>query len=65
MIPRPELRDRRSERFTATMFGRGQRDELDEDEAGELAERVRRAVAEVLMADGEGEEEEDRGKSKL
>ncbi|KAL2193584.1 HIT-like domain-containing protein [Corynascus similis CBS 632.67] len=54
VIPRPELRDQRSERFTATMFGRGQRDELDEDEAAELAERVRRTVAEVVRADGEG-----------
>lgn len=54
VIPRPELRDKRSERFTATMFGRGQRDELDEEEAGELAERVRRAVAEVVRADEEG-----------
>jgi diadenosine tetraphosphate (Ap4A) HIT family hydrolase len=53
VIPRPELRDKRSERFTATMFGRGQRDELDEDEGGELAERVRRAVAEVMRGDGE------------
>jgi diadenosine tetraphosphate (Ap4A) HIT family hydrolase len=58
VIPRPELRDKRSERFTATMFGRGQRDELDEEEAGELAERVRRAVAEVVRAD-------ERGGSKL
>ncbi|KAK4125747.1 HIT-like protein [Parathielavia appendiculata] len=54
VIPRPELRDQRSERFTATMFGRGQRDELDEGEAEGLAERVRRAVAEVLRADEEG-----------
>jgi diadenosine tetraphosphate (Ap4A) HIT family hydrolase len=58
VIPRPELRDKRSERFTATMFGRGPRDELDEEEAGELAERVRRAVAEVVRAD-------ERGGSKL
>ncbi|KAL2264123.1 hypothetical protein VTK26DRAFT_1992 [Humicola hyalothermophila] len=55
VIPRPELRDKRSERFTATMFGRGQRDELDEEEAGELAERVRREVAVVLRGDAEGE----------
>ncbi|KAL2022846.1 hypothetical protein VTK56DRAFT_4377 [Thermocarpiscus australiensis] len=61
VIPRPELRDRRSERFTATMFGRGQRDELDEEEAGELAERVRREVAEVLKGDGE----EGLGRSKI
>ncbi|KAK3307419.1 HIT-like domain-containing protein [Chaetomium strumarium] len=51
VIPRPELRDKGRERFTATMFGRGQRDELDEEEAAELAERVRRAVAEVVKAD--------------
>ncbi|AEO66464.1 df5ddebd-a799-49e3-9a40-c11e4e17b4d7 [Thermothielavioides terrestris] len=54
VIPRPELRDQRSERFTATMFGRGQRDELDEEEAAELAQRVRVAIAEVLRADEEG-----------
>ncbi|KAK4134447.1 HIT-like protein [Trichocladium antarcticum] len=53
VIPRPELRDKRSERFTATMFGRGQRDDLDEEEAGELAERVRREVAGVLRGDVE------------
>jgi diadenosine tetraphosphate (Ap4A) HIT family hydrolase len=51
VIPRPELRDQRSERFTATMFGRGQRDDLDEEEAGELAERVRKEVAGVLRGD--------------
>lgn len=54
VIPRPELRDKRSERFTATMFGRGQRDELDEQEAAELAARVRREVARVLGKPGEG-----------
>ncbi|KAL2176918.1 HIT-like domain-containing protein [Thermothelomyces heterothallicus CBS 202.75] len=54
VIPRPELRDKRSERFTATMFGRGQRDELDEDEAVELAEKVRSAVAEIVRKDEEG-----------
>lgn len=53
VIPRPELRDKRSERFTSTMFGRGQRDDLDEEEAGELAERIRRAVAEVMREDEE------------
>jgi diadenosine tetraphosphate (Ap4A) HIT family hydrolase len=51
VIPRPELRDQRSERFTATMVGRGQRDDLDEEEAGELAERVRKEVAGVLRGD--------------
>ncbi|KAL2164857.1 hypothetical protein VTH06DRAFT_153 [Thermothelomyces fergusii] len=57
VIPRPELRHRRSERFTATMFGRGQREELDEDEAVVLAEKVRAAVAEIVRKDGEGEGE--------
>ncbi|KXX78505.1 Hit family protein 1 [Madurella mycetomatis] len=61
VIPRPELRDKRSERFTATMFGRGQRDELDEEEAGELAERVRRKVAEVMAKSEAGRE----GRAKL
>ena len=61
VIPRPELRDKRSERFTATMFGRGQRDELDEEEAGELAEKVRREVARVLR----GDQEEGMEKGKL
>ncbi|KAL2267195.1 hypothetical protein VTJ83DRAFT_4472 [Remersonia thermophila] len=54
VIPRPELRDKKSERFTSTMFGRGQRDELDDDEGLELAEKIRRAVAEVARGDAEG-----------
>ncbi|KAL2132900.1 hypothetical protein VTI74DRAFT_3178 [Chaetomium olivicolor] len=58
VIPRPELRDKRSERFTATMFGRGQRDDLDEEEGRELAERIRSAVAEVVR----GDEEDGRAK---
>jgi diadenosine tetraphosphate (Ap4A) HIT family hydrolase len=53
VIPRPELKDKGRERFTATMFGRGQRDDLDEGEAAELAERVRRAVAKVVKSDEE------------
>ncbi|KAL2121123.1 hypothetical protein VTJ04DRAFT_5150 [Mycothermus thermophilus] len=52
VIPRPELRDKRSERFTSTMFGRGQRDELDDDEGVVLAERIRREVSEVVRAEG-------------
>lgn len=51
VIPRPELRDRGRERFTATMFGRGQREDLDEEEAASLAGEIRAAVAEVLMAE--------------
>ncbi|OIW32268.1 HIT-like protein [Coniochaeta ligniaria NRRL 30616] len=59
IIPRPDLTGRR-ERFTSTMFGRGQREELDEDEGAVLAERIRGAVGEILR-----EEEEDARKSKL
>jgi len=48
IIPRPEIREqgRWSERFT--MFGRGQRTDLDEDEAVVLAEKIRRAIAIVV-----------------
>ncbi|EHA49456.1 hypothetical protein MCOR27_000921 [Pyricularia oryzae] len=55
IIPRPEIREqgRWSDRFT--MFGRGQRSDLDEDEAVELAARIRECVAEVLR------EEEEQG----
>ncbi|KAB5571973.1 HIT-like domain-containing protein [Coniochaeta sp. 2T2.1] len=60
IIPRPDLRGGRRERFTSTMFGRGQREELDEDEGGELAEGVRRAVGDILR-----EEEEAKRKGKL
>jgi diadenosine tetraphosphate (Ap4A) HIT family hydrolase len=55
IIPRPELRGKRSERFTATMFGRGQRDDLDEEEGAALAERIREKMAEVLRREGCGE----------
>ncbi|KAI6086284.1 HIT-like protein [Hypoxylon rubiginosum] len=48
LIPRPEIRasGRFSESFT--MFGRGVRQELDDDEAAALAERLRGCVAVVL-----------------
>jgi diadenosine tetraphosphate (Ap4A) HIT family hydrolase len=58
IIPRPDLTGRR-ERFTSTMFGRGAREELDEEDAGALAESIRAAVAGILA------EEEDMEKSKL
>ncbi|KAK4170086.1 HIT-like domain-containing protein [Cladorrhinum sp. PSN259] len=51
IIPRPELRDQRAERFTSTMFGRGQRGELDDEEGEGLARDIRAAVAEVLEED--------------
>lgn len=52
IIPRPDLTGR-TERFTSTMFGRGQRDELDEEEAAVLAERIRGAVGEILREESE------------
>jgi hypothetical protein len=55
IIPRPELRDKKSERFTSTMFGRGTREDLDEEEAAPLAERIRAAVAEVIQETDEDE----------
>ncbi|KAI1504496.1 HIT domain-containing protein [Biscogniauxia marginata] len=56
LIPRPEIRasGRFSESFT--MFGRGQRHELDDDEAAHLAGELRRNIASVL------EEEAYKGK---
>lgn len=60
IIPRPDIRrqGRFAERFT--MFGRGQRTDLDEEEAARLAEKVRQCVAEVL-----GEDKEDDGRAKI
>ncbi|KAF7562646.1 hypothetical protein G7046_g1486 [Stylonectria norvegica] len=53
LIPRPEIRasGRRSESFT--MFGRGQREELDDDEAEMLAEELRQSVATVMREEEE------------
>ena len=52
VIPRPELNVARGgkgrERFASTMFGRGAREDLDEEEAGPLAEKLRAALSEVL-----------------
>ncbi|OTB01658.1 hypothetical protein M426DRAFT_25424 [Hypoxylon sp. CI-4A] len=64
LIPRPEIRasGRFSESFT--MFGRGVREELDDEEAVGLADRLRRGVAEVLKDDEEQEEEEEEEKGR-
>jgi diadenosine tetraphosphate (Ap4A) HIT family hydrolase len=53
LIPRPDIRasGRYSESFT--MFGRGRREELDDDEAEKLAEELRRQVAIVMTEDSE------------
>lgn len=62
IIPRPGLRE--AERFTSTMFGRGKREDLDEEEGEGLAERVRREV-EVVVREEEERESERRWKAKL
>ncbi|KAK3955766.1 HIT-like domain-containing protein [Pseudoneurospora amorphoporcata] len=60
VIPRPGLRE--AERFTSTMFGRGRREDLDEEEGEELAGRIRGCVREVVRE----EKERERGrKAKL
>ncbi|KAG5957871.1 hypothetical protein E4U57_001666 [Claviceps arundinis] len=55
VIPRPEIRARGKGHESFTMFGRGQRGDLDEDEAVVLAGRIREEVARVMR-----EEEEDK-----
>ncbi|KAJ4418009.1 hypothetical protein N0V82_005861 [Gnomoniopsis sp. IMI 355080] len=52
IIPRPEIRaqGRWSEKFT--MFGRGQRTDLDAEDGENLAEKVRREIANVLREEG-------------
>ena len=65
LIPRPEIRasGRHSESFT--MFGKGQREELDDDEAVVMAGRLRTCVAEVLRDEEEELKERNQDKAKL
>ncbi|KAI0126259.1 HIT domain-containing protein [Xylariales sp. AK1849] len=56
LIPRPEIRASGKLRESFTMFGRGQREELDDDEAVELAARLRENIKLVLK------EESSKGK---
>ena len=66
VIPRPEIRasGRMSESFT--MFGRGMREELDDEEGVKLANMVRREVANVLRdEDIDWEEKSTATKPKL
>ena len=58
IIPRPELREQGRWRDQFTMFGRGTRTDLDDDDAAELAEKIRHAVVAIL----EEEEEDDKAK---
>ncbi len=48
IIPRPEIREQGRWREQFTMFGRGSRTTLDEDDATALAARIRDSIAEVL-----------------
>lgn len=52
LIPRPEIRASGRMRESFTMFGRGQREELDDDEAVEFAARLRGHVKAVLEEEG-------------
>ncbi|KAI1639248.1 HIT-like domain-containing protein [Biscogniauxia mediterranea] len=62
VIPRPGLRAADAAgRRSFTMFGRGVREELDDEDAAVLAAEVRRRVAEVVR---EEEEEEEKEKEK-
>lgn len=56
LIPRPEIRASGRFRESFTMFGRGQREELDDDEAEAFVAELRRHVADVLR-----EEKDDEG----
>ena len=53
IIPRPEIRASGRLRESFTMFGRGQREELDDDEAEVLAGKIREQVAVVMKEDQE------------
>ncbi len=66
LVPRPEIRASGRHSASFTMFGRGQREELDDDEALELAAELRRQVAIVLREEGNelGEDFETGGEGK-
>ncbi|KAI1382961.1 HIT-like protein [Hypoxylon trugodes] len=52
LIPRPEIRASGRFRESFTMFGRGVREDLDDEEGVVLAERLRGCVAEVIEEEG-------------
>lgn len=53
LIPRPDIRARGRYSESFTMFGRGKREELDDDEAEKLAAEIRRQVAVVLSEEAD------------
>lgn len=65
IIPRPEIRASGRMHESFTMFGRGRREELDDEEAEVLAGRIREEVAKVLVEEGEDLEEDFEMKAKL
>ncbi|KAF4122276.1 HIT domain [Geosmithia morbida] len=52
LIPRPDIRARGRMSESFTMFGRGTRQELDDDEAEVLAASIRRHVAAIVAEEG-------------
>lgn len=48
LIPRPEIRASGRFKESFTMFGRGVREELDDDEAAVLADKLRQSIAAVM-----------------
>lgn len=56
LIPRPEIRAAGlgQSRRSFTMFGRGMREELDDDEAVELAAKLRECLAAVVLEEQTG-----------
>lgn len=65
VIPRPEIRASGRMRESFTMFGRGTREELDDEEAEVLAGRIREEVAKIMAEEGEDLQEDFEIKTKL
>lgn len=55
IIPRPDIRARGKYKESFTMFGRGVREELDDDEAEAFVKELRKHVADVLREDDEND----------
>lgn len=55
LIPRPDIRARGRYSESFTMFGRGKREELDDEDAERLAAELREHVADVLLEEAEAE----------
>ena len=65
LIPRPDIRASGRFRESFTMFGRGVREELDEDEAEILAAEIRKQITIVMREEMEAEVETGKPKNKL